>query len=433
MAYAPKERGKLNGKTIIFIIVAALLAVSFGMHSVLQKKEEKEKFTVCSLTHDKSKQVLEKQYNDTYSIRDYLFYGESLNLYHDTYHVETTDDLAGKSVILKDICSDKEYSYVIRGTIDAQIVLSNITAGYYEVFVVENLIEKRVIFNGTLNDEIISVNRNGSRMNINVLADTDYFKDRGIHVNEEKNYMYIVAKKAKTDDEIYDIAIDPAANDRDFTYQLNKGVEANGFIEAEQTYQAALALKEKLEAKGLKVLLLRDEQEEINSYGEDGRLHRAYKAKAKYYIKLRFEESKADYSGMDITYSAHANGSFSKQVIYYLSRNSAVNISSVYNINDPGNVKCTLYKSDIDGRVVYDSDLVIREAGGKATQAGMYSENAQEGTAFFAKDNVHGMNAVNINLGYLSNSSDVDYWVNHQDEYINALSEGIASYLNLEE
>lgn len=430
MKYAPKAKSKWNLKLIIPLLIAVIIAVSFGVFNLFTNNEDNTKFSVCNLTHDKTKSKLEKKFDHTYTVSDYLFYGESLNLYKDTYNVEKTDDLAGKSVILKDLCSNKEYSYVIRSTIDSQIILNNLTQGYYEVYVVEDLIEKRAIFANEIDDQITTLQRNGKRYDINLFANVNFYHEREIKMDQ--NYLYIIVSEHKTDSDIYDIAIDPGAYEKDFTWTLNEGSEGNGLIEYQETYKAATLLKERLEASGLKVLLVRGENEEVNSYGEDGRLERAYKAKAKYYIKLMFEESEANYDGVDIYYSGHANGSLSKQIIYYLSRNSGVKLSSVYNTSDPGNVQCNLYKG-MDNRSVYDSNLAIREAGGKATQAGMYSENAQEGTGYFAKDNVYGMNAILINLGYLTSSSDVDYWVNHRDEYMDALSDGIISYLNLKQ
>lgn len=429
MKYAPKARRKWNLKIIIPLLIVAIIMVTFGVQNLLQDSEDEKKYTVCGFTHEKSKERLEKKYEQTYTLSDYMFYGESLNLYKDTYNATSVDDLAGKSVILKDVCSSKEYSYVIRSTIDSQIVMNNLTEGFFEVYVVEDLIEKRVVFSGNVNDSITTLQRNGKRHEVNLLANSDYYNEREIKMDQ--NYLFIKVSESK-DDDLYDIAIDPAANDKDYTWTVNKGSEGNGLVEYQETYKAAQLLKEKLEANGLKVLIVRNENEEINSYGEDGRLERAYNAKAKYYIKLHFEESDLDYDGMDIYYSGHSNGSFSKQIIYYLSRNSSVKLSSVYNISDPGNIQCMLYEG-MDGRTVYDANLAIREAGGKATQAGMYSENAQKGTASFAKDNVYGMNAISINLGYLTSKSDVDYWLNHREEYMNALSAGIISYLNLKQ
>lgn len=432
MKYAPREKRKLNMKIIIPILIVAMVLVSFGVSQMIQNKEEVNKFAICDFTHEETKEQFEKKHKNTYTINDYFFYGESLNLYHDAYNVETSDDLAGKSVILKDVCSDKEYSFVIRNAIDTQMILNNITEGYYEVYIVEDLIEKRAVFTSNVNDNITTIKRNGTRLKVGPFADVEYLKQREMDVDAEHNYLYIIAEKTKASDDLYDIAIDPGAYDYDFTYTVNEGSEGNGLKEYQETYKAATLLKQRLEDAGLKTIIVRGENEDVNSYGENGRLHRAYNAQAKYYIKLSFYESDNDYDGMEINYSGHSNGVFSKQITYYLSRNSAVKLSSIYNTSDPGNVVSTLIKG-IDNRIVYDSDLVIREAGGKATQAGMYSENAQAGTAFFAKDNVYGMNAIRINLGYLTNKNDVAYWQNHREEYIDALAGGIVSYLNLEQ
>ena len=114
-----------------------------------------------------------------------------------------------------------------------------------------------------------------------------------------------------------------------------------------------------------------------------------------------------------------------------MQRNSDISISTLYSGNkNKGVYKCILLEG-MDNREVYDSDLWIRESGGKATQAGKYSENAKEGTSFFAMDNVHGMHALNINLGYVSSVVDANHWKTHKDVYMKELANAIISYINV--
>ncbi len=430
MAYAPRKR---NTKKIKWIIALCVIVFFGGIFAYTQVEKEKTKaeFTICGLTHDKSVKRLQKQYERTYSVSDYLFYGESLNLYKNAYDVEKNDPISGKSIILRDICSGKEYSFVLRNKIDSQIILNTIKAGYYEIFVVDDLREKRVVFDNPVNDSIVGVARNNKHLKYELIADSSYYDSKGVKVD---NYAFLAVSKTKLEKEQYDIAIDPGAYDYDFSeYSLNEGSVGNGLVEYQETYKAALSLQKHLEAKGLKVIIVRGEKEELNSYGEDGRLARAYNANAKYYIRLSFSQSTLDYEGMDITYSGHANGNLSKQIVYNLSRNSGVSISALYSPNEPGVRSGDLLKGTLDKRIVYDSDLWIRESGGKATQAGMYSKNAQENTGPFAKDNRHGMNGISINLGYLTSSKDVQYWQTSQDAYMKAIADGMAMYLTIEE
>lgn len=428
MAYEPRRKMKWNGKILLLLLAVCVTISAFTIYYFIRQEEEVQQFNVCGFSHEKSKDRLEVSYRDTYELKDYLFYGESLDLFHGKYNMEESDELAGKTVILRDLCSDKEYAFVIRNTIDSQIMLHNIKKGYYEVFVVENLKEKRVVFQGNSSDSITTIHRNNANLKVELLADQNYFNQKGVSLPQ--NYLFIKVSKTTLPEKDYDIAIDPGKLDTDFQYVTDEGGSANGLIEYQETYRAALELKERFEAAGLKVLLVREEEEEVNSYGENGRLHRAYQANTKYYLRLSFEETTYDYDGMSVTYSAHANGTMSDQVIYYIKRNCGVAISSLYNTMSPGSFTDGLLQSKLDGRY-YDADLWIREAGGMATQAGCYSENAKEGTAAFAKDNRHGIYAVTINLGYISSQSDTQYWKNHREEYMDAMAEGFIQYWNL--
>ena len=429
MAYAPRKRNTKQIKWIIAICVIVVFGAIFGFNQI-KKEKSKQEFTICGFQHEKSVKTLEKKYERTYTLSDYLFYGESLNIYQNTYNVEQSDPTAGKSIILRDLCSEKEYSFVLRDKIDSQIILNTIDEGYYEIFVVDDLREKRAIFTTSVDDSIVGVARNDKHLQYRFIADSSYYSSKGV---SQENYAFLSVKKIKVEEDQYDVAIDPGALDYDFNeYVLNKGSEGNSLVEYQETYKAALLLKKELEAKGLKVILLREENKERNSYGEEGRLASAYAANAKYYIRLSFSQSQLEYEGMDITYSGHANGNLSKQIIYYLDRNTEVSISGVYNPNEPGLIRDDLLKGILDKREVYDSDLWIREAGGKATQAGMYSKNAQANTGPFAKDNTHGMLAININLGYLTSSKDVTYWNTQKETYMKAIAQAMIMYLNIE-
>lgn len=430
MPYAPKKPSKLNLKIVIPVVIAICVVLVFSLQFLQTKTEEANRFQICGMSSDKTQMELEKKAKDTYIFNDYFYYGETLNLLHEAYNPEVSDNISGKSVILKDMCSKNEYAFVVGASIDSAIQFNNIEKGFYRVYVVEDLIEKQAVMGINVKNSIKTISRNEERMKISLMADSQFFLDEGIKVKE--NYVYLNVENTKLLENEYDIAIDPAGSDYDFTYTLNKGSEGNDLVEMEESYKAAELLASKLAEKGIKVLIVRNPGEEINSYGEDGRLERAYRGNAKYYLRLGFSQSTNNYSGMDVMYSAHSSDMFANQIIYHLKRNSDVNISKVYSLGrNDGYYSAGLLRG-IDNRGVYDSDLWIREAGGKATLAGMYSENAQQGTASFAKDSMFGMNALNINLGYLTSKEDAQYWVNNKDAYMSALADAIKNYLNIE-
>ena len=201
-------------------------------------------------------------------------------------------------------------------------------------------------------------------------------------------------------------------------------------LEYEESYEACVLLKEALEKKGFKVLITRDKDEEMNSYGKDNRLYQAYEANAKYYFRIGFNDSDLDYSGLDISYSTHASDGFAEQILYELNKHEQISISGTYSLNTKGIVPPQVIAGK-DDKKVYDQNLVIRESGGQATGASYFSDNAEEGTGFFAKDNKHGIYALEISLGYLSNDKDAKYFKENKEEYMNILADAIYSYIGV--
>ena len=87
------------------------------------------------------------------------------------------------------------------------------------------------------------------------------------------------------------------------------GEVVGNFVEAEQVYELALKIKADLEAKGLKVLLLKDEfGQDIQYYGKGGTLEKAYKSGAKYMIHLDMDY----YGNTGIMYANRSSGRLAK-------------------------------------------------------------------------------------------------------------------------
>lgn len=430
MPYEPRKR-KSSTLNRILIVCLVVCTLGFFAFSFLNEGEE-ELYQIGSLSSTETKELLETKAQDSYVLSDYFFYGETLNLLKEDYNPEKNDEMFGKSVLLKDLCSDNEQAYVIGTSVDNAILCGDLKEGFYEIYVVENLIEKKAVMDEDVVTSIKTVIKEDTHYEVTLLASTAYFKEKKIHPKE--NYVYLQVEKTKLKEEEYDIAIDPSALDRDFNiWSTNYGSKGNDLVEYQESYKAATLLKKALEEKGYKVLIVREEEEERNSYGEEGRIKRAYDAKCKYYIRLCFSESEYGYRGFDIAYSAHSSNMFANQIIYHMSRNSDMTISSLYSSGKNKGVYPCILLEGMDGRKVYDSDLWIREAGGKATVAGLYSQNAKEGTGFFAQDNLFGMQALDIRLGYLSSKEDATYWKEHKEEYMQDLADAMDSYLNVSE
>ncbi len=427
LKHEPKRR--MNSKKMYIIFFAVLLSLGSAFtFFMMPPKEEPKVFTLGELDAEQTKQALEKEYKETYEVNDYLFYGEYLNLYKNTYVLDSIDEIVGKSIILKEIGSEQEYSFVLGTKVDQQILLSYLKEGLYEIFIVEELIEKRVIMTSDVQASIKTVSQNKQVNEVELVVNSDMFANYEIQV--PAHYAFLSISETTLEEEEYDIAIDPAGNDYDFTYLVNQGSEGHGLIEYIESYQAALLLKQQLEESGLKVLIVREQEEELNSYGEQGRLHQAYEASAKYYIRLGFSESEQNYSGFSVTHSVHASDRFASQILYELNQYN-ITIDTAYSSQTDGLIAPIVIEG-MDGRYVYDMNLIVRESGGQATAASYYSENAQLGTGSFAKDNIYGMYALDINLGYLSNSADVQNWNTNKDVYMTQLASAILSYISFD-
>ncbi len=348
------------------------------------------------------------------------------NFFKNKYDAEKSDNIYGKTIILKDVCSDEQYSFLVENNVDRGILLNKLNSGFYRVYVMEDLIKKRMTYTETLNAVIHTNNANREEMKVTIMAD----KNLG-STAADKNYVFIKVEASKLAKKAYDIALDPAGNDSDLTYTVSKGSEGNGLVEATESYQACLKLKKALEDNGFKVLIVRDKNEEIDSYGKSGRLARAYKAKARYYFHIGFSEnSNKNYSGFEISYSAHSSKILASQIVYTVDKKTPLAAGIYYSGEDKaGLIPATLVEGK-DGRSVYDNVLWVREAGGLATQAGMYSDNAESSNGSFAKNNRYGMNGLNISIGYLTNNDDATAWKNHSDEICKQISNAISAYLH---
>ena len=117
---------------------------------------------ICDYSQTKTQSVLnELKYDETIELKDYLFYGETLNIYNAPYDITVPDYFIGKTIKLRNVCDGNEWVYMLGKNADEQIPLENLPIGFYEVFIVDSLKEKRLIATNELYDEFFTVRRNG--------------------------------------------------------------------------------------------------------------------------------------------------------------------------------------------------------------------------------------------------------------------------------
>lgn len=406
----------------LLFLVALLLYLIIGV--MVEDTPKKDKFTICGFDENKTQEVLTQNYSSTYQISDYFYYGESLNLLTTPHNPTQVDALIGKTIILHNLCSNEDFSFTVEKKIDRQIATYELTPGFYEVYAIDNLERKRVVYQGELeNHDFSTIIRDGKIKQFDLLAHKNLLQD--YETTLPKNYLFIgVQEKEPIPDEI-DVLLDPYGYNIDVTYLPDLGSQKGSVIENDEMYEAALNLKRELEAKGLRVAITKEKKDqEIMTYGKDGRLYKGYEQKAKYYLLLRFSESEnSNTKGMEIIHSSYASSSQANTILYEMKKNSNIVPSNAL-ASDPNNpgVFMSLLIPGKDGRMIYDTNLNIREAGGKATNAGMFSENSEQQNGF-AKNNNLGMNSLEIDFIYITNQSDLQNWEKNKQKIVKSFAE----------
>lgn len=429
------KRKKSNFPWVIFSLgffVVVALGIYFAYPYFTHSNDDNldTPFTFCTYDINQSQDVIESlTYTDTIVVRDYLLYGETLNLFSDTYVLGEKDYFIGKTIVLKNVCDDYEWVYMMESFIDSQIPLELLPNGFYEVYIIDNLIQKRVISNSEIDELFLPVNRDGNGKTVEILAKKDLGSSDEREVSLDQNYLYINVKDSSNEDrvDVYDIVLDGAHS----TYvgnSVEKGRSAFNVIEANETVRMAILIQEELEKAGLKVYMTRDDSEDvIDFYGEDGRLYNAYASQAKYYVELNMIYSNLEErNGAIMSYSHFSSNRFATTVFKsYL----AANIISAYGNDSSTNIAGVKAASLYDG---FDSIPVIRESGGRILGAGTMSEASQTNASFNAEERF-GMQTISIDMIHLSNESDVTNFINNEETLAKAIAQGIIEYLRIEE
>ncbi len=419
------RRKKFKWKFMFPLLVLALLMSYIGATLLFPHKVEviQPKFTVCDYSLAKAQSVFKKMsYSDTVELSEHLFYGETLNIYNEPFKLAKTDPFVGKTVVLKNICDGSELVYMMESNIDRQIPLDTLPVGFYEIYVMQNLVKARMISKEVIQDEFFTIRRNeGLGKEVELVANQDLiespYEDRKIF---DQNYVFIRVTEKAVPETIYDVVIDPSKN------QVIGDTIVKGNVNvAEALVASALLLKEKLEAYGLKVFVTRG-NEIIDRWGTDGRMAKIYEVKAKYYIALDINSSSdANAKGARIIYSHYSSNRFATALFdAYIKMNTL----TIYGVGSKGN-KLGI----IAGRVLEDNMDVntdVRETGGKILGAAQYSLSSKENTSFAAM-NPYGVQSILLDLLFVSNPHDYQIYTTQHDALIENIALGFADYLQL--
>lgn len=396
-------------KKIIFIIIIFVLVIC-GFHYFNDYKFNK---------------FIKNIEKEKISIDDFYVYGNHLNF-------SGTTNIKDGKLILKSKNKELEYDiniddgqFYLSDKINEGINLDKLGSGKYYILLKSN--NKYYSFkNDTNEDDIIyySTIKNN--------------KTNKIIINFNK-YFNINSKEVSPKG-IYDIVID-AGHGGDDTGAVN-----GNHFESNYTYEYAIALKDKLESKGYKVKLTREENDGIKTYGKHSRTAIPYEAHAKLVISIHFNSSEAYISQTGFEVYALDNSNLS--LAYDITKNMDKYTSLTYSTNkaylkDNGVYLKYFRQSDIDymnnqadinGYNHYNISTstpylyMLRETGGRITNAYVDGRNTKYEANPYYKSNI-GVEAYLLELGYINNYKDLKVVINEKSEYIKAITEAIDKYM----
>ena len=421
----PRGKKRLKWRVLIpsFILFILLGYILFNALFPKQLNVMETGLTICDYSYTQTQTTLHaKQYTDVLEVRDHLYYGETLNLFNSTYDHTTADYFIGKTMRLRNVCDDNEWVYMLGRNADEQIPLENLPNGFYEIFIVDNLVEKRLVSENELYDYFYTVRRNGSSKRIDLIGDQDLVQGREENssiLNDHYLFIQVTDADPIETEAIYDVFIDPAHNTTRWNV-TDRGRTVDDLVEADVLFRIAEALKTKLESEGLKVMLSRASMDAtINQYGVDGRLYKAYQSKAKHFLELNLNfTTNKDIRGSRVIYSSYSSNRFATAIF-----KSFMNTPGLvpYGRKTTSNIAGVVAANRYQGLDAYPS---IREAGGRILVAGTISDLAIEQNSSFNKEERKGMQSLSLELFFISNSLDTAVYRTQFDAMVDNISEG---------
>lgn len=260
-----------------------------------------------------------------------------------------------------------------------------------------------------------------------------------IVIDSDEEYNTIkFAVTENNDNDIYDVVIDPGHGGMD------GGACRGSNCETDFTMKAALSLKEKLEAHGVKVKLTHEEgqlskNEVLPDYGVHGRAVINHEVHAKYLISIHLNSNgSSSVHGLEVYAPVNIDYTFSKKLAANIKKEANTDYSNnkVSRVYDgvysrtftEADVKSSLDEYAAKKMEAYDVTTksnyyyMIRETGGIMTGAYVDSRNEPKimGNPYY-NSNI-GSEAYLCELGYLTNATDLENINNNLDKYVTAIA-----------
>lgn len=286
---------------------------------------------------------------------------------------------------------------------------------------------KRAVFASSVQSETFdTVRRGGKVKRVQLIADSSILDDYGGSLDQ--HYAFLNVTSATADARTADVMIDPFGIYTTIWGGVDYGLQGNGIRESQEAYDIAVQMKDLLEGYGLNVIITRGEDELVEYYGENSRVAKGYEANAKYVISIGFTYGEGR-SGLESYHGIQSSNHLTNSIMYYLREQYGIEGSSSYTSETsvPG-VFSTFSSEGDDGRLVYDSNFLFREAGGKATFAGQMDTRSQQNEAY---SEANGMQGMEFDFACLSDSDDVRSYQENKETMIRGIVEGFADALDL--
>lgn len=425
---------KKDSKGLIFVVII-LLVIFFIYYKFIYLSDFIPKLEVME---------------DNASVSEYYIYGSNLNIKGSISNIDTNYDAIDLVLYNGDfydydidvIKGEGDISFEISSLINDGMYLENIDVGKYYLFIRvtyknednENEYNYYVLDNKTDYSENVYYTFSGTNRKIVINSSNDY-----------ATMMFNVSNNS--DDNVYDIVIDPGHGGVD-----SGAVSSNEeYVESDITMKMSRYIYDNLVSKGVKVKLTREEDtldddeyfEEYNvkDVGYIGRAVIPNEVNAKYVFSIHLNSLESSRTrGLEIYTANMINYDFIEGVINKVINNTEMVVSSknTYRISDgvytrnftDNDVTESLEGYDKKGYNRYNVTTssnyfyMIRETGGFMTGAYVDDGNEKVGENPYYNSN-KGTETYLMEIGYLSNSRDLNYIINNMEEYADVIADAI--------
>lgn len=365
------------------------------------------------------------------SIDEIYIYGTHLNMVGSYNFTETPELVLYNGEFISYELNALNNEFNISDLVNNGIYLDEIPTGNYYLFLRTKYIEENeekykffALANNTVYEETTYYTMSNYNKKI-VIDSEDSYPTMMMHVTDN------------TDDNVYDIVIDPGHGGMD------GGASKNGYKETDFTMDLAIKLKDYLENYGFKVKLTHEDgqlssNDRLEEYGTHGRAVVPREVNAKYMFSLHLNSNNsASVSGLEVYTAKNINYDFAKLLVENITNYSGIGYSnnrinkvfnSIYSrnftedninssMNDYQEKQLNPYEITTNSNYYY----IIRETGGIVTGAYVDDRNSKILGNPYVKSNV-GTETYLMELGYLSNKNNLDNMINNMDKFV----EGIA-------